>query len=258
MYKSALLYLYLGMSVGMYTAHAQIKNSEQLIGAMHAKYANNFNSNITFIQINQDIAPDGKVSHSLSYEAFHYPGKFRVDFGPAIGKDGYIVSNDTLYMFKNGFLVERRPCIMDVGLLTGDIYFMPVEDAIKECKKHGYDLSKFREDTYRGNEVYVVGANDKNDTKSPQFWIDKEELYVVRNINFSEEDNKLEDIHYLEHTLVEKAWVEERIEIYSEGKLIRKEHYAEVKSNNDLNMDIFKPSLFTQVHWREVPKTKKK
>jgi outer membrane lipoprotein-sorting protein len=228
----------------------QIKDAESLIKAMHAKYSGNFNANITFIQLNQDIDETGKVTHSMSYEAFHYPGKFRNDMGPSTMKEGYIVADDKITTFKDGKKVQEKPCVMDVGLLTGDIYFMAVEEAIKECKKHGYDLTKFREDVLKGKSVYVVGTTDKADEKSPQFWIDKQELYVVRDINFSEEDGQLEDIHYLEHAKVGKAWVEERVEIYANGKLVKKEHYAEVKADNKFDPKMFDPQYFSTIHWR--------
>jgi len=225
-------------------------NAEDLIRKMHKKYHTKFNANITFIQLNQDIDATGKITHSMSFEAFHYPGKFRNDMGPTPQKEGYIVSNDVMYSFKDSKITGQKPCTMDVGLLTGDIYFVTVEKAVEACKKHGYDLSRFRQDLFREKPVYVVGAKDKSDEKSPQFWIDQEELYVVRDINFSEQDNELEDVHYLEHAKVENAWVEERVEIYVNGKLVKKEHYAEVKANNELNLDIFDPKKIGTVHWR--------
>lgn len=227
------------------------KTAEELIKKMHKKYHNNFNANITFIQMNQEFDDAGNVKHrSMSFEAFHYPGKFRNDIGPTPHKEGYIVSEDVMYLFKDGKIVSQKPCLMDIGLLTGDIYFMSVDKAIEECKKHGYNFSFFREDVFRGKPVYVVGGKDKNDLTSPQFWIDQEELYVVRDINFSEEDNELEDVHYLEHAKVENAWVEERVEIFVNGKLVKKEHYAEVKANNELNLDIFDPKKIGLIHWR--------
>jgi hypothetical protein len=228
----------------------KVTSAEDLIRKMHKKYHNNFNANITFIQLNQDFDEAGKVTHSMSFEAFHYPGRFRNDKGPVPQKEGYIVANDIMYEFKDGKITGQKPCTMDVGLLTGDIYFMNVDKAIEECKKHGYNMSKFREDMFKGKPVYVVGANDSKDEKSPQFWIDAEELYVVRDINFSEEDNEFEDVHYLEHAKVENAWVEERVEIFVNGKLIKKEHYAEVKANNELNLDIFDPKKIGLIHWR--------
>lgn len=233
------------------SASAQIKDAESLIRKMHKKYHGNFNRDITFVQLNEDYDENGKViKHSTSFETFHYPGKFRNDIGPLVNKDGYIIINDSIYLFKNGKVYEKRYTQYDVGLLTGDLYFMKIDDALNELKRHGYNLSVFREDMWRGKPVYVVGAQ-KGDERSPQFWIDQEELYIVRDINFSVEENKLQDIRFLEHAKVEKAWVEERIEIYVNGKLVRKEHYAEVKANSDLDLKIFDPNAIGKVHWRK-------
>lgn len=230
----------------------KISTAEELIRKMHKKYHRNFNRNITFVQLNQEFDENGQVKHrSMSFEAFHYPGYFRTDIGPVPNKDGFILANDVMYIFKNGKVVEERPCLMDIGLLTGDIYFMSIEKALEECTKHGYNLARFREDVFKGKPVYVVGATDKNDLTSPQFWIDQEELYIVRDINLNEETGILEDVHYLEHAKVENAWVEERVEIFVNGKLVKKEHYAEVKANNELNLDIFDPKKLGKSHWRD-------
>ncbi|MDX2195046.1 MAG: hypothetical protein NW207_01400 [Cytophagales bacterium] len=227
----------------------KITNSETLIREMHKKYYKNFNENITFIQLNQEIAEDGKIKHHMSFEAFHYPGRFRNDFGPVPGKDGYIIANDTMYIYEKGVLKSKKYAVDDIMLLTGDIYFMPVEEAISELKKAGYDLTKFREDTWKNKPAYVVGA-DKGDETKPQFWIDKEELYIVRNINYDLEDGQFEDQHFLEHAKVDKAWVEERVEIYVKGRMIKKEHYAEVKANGKLDLQIFDAKYFGTKHWR--------
>ncbi|MFN0049686.1 MAG: hypothetical protein ACKVOU_11240 [Cytophagales bacterium] len=243
-------FVIIGMATVANSFAQKATSGEDLIRKMHKKYHNNFNANITFIQLNQDFDAAGKVTHSMSFEAFHYPGKFRNDKGPTPQKEGYIVAHDIMYEFKDGKIVNQKPCVMDVGLLTGDIYFMSVDKAVEECQKHGYNFAYFREDMFKGKPVYVVGAKDKADEKSPQFWIDQEELYVVRDINFSEEDNELEDIHFLEHAKVENAWVEERVEIFVNGKLVKKEHYAEVKANNELNLDIFDSKKVGTVHWR--------
>ncbi|MDX2191267.1 MAG: hypothetical protein SFY32_15550 [Bacteroidota bacterium] len=246
------IFIYLLFAFSSINLLAQIKDAESLVREMHKKYAGNFNANITFIQLNEDYDENGKISkRSLSFEAFHFPGKFRNDMGPTPMKEGYIVADDKIYLFKDGKKISEKPCMIDVGLLTGDIYFMEIDEAIKECKKHGYDMTKFREDNYKGRPVYVVGTTDKADEKSPQFWIDKQELYIVRDINFSEEDGELEDVHYLEHAKVGKAWVEERVEIFVNGKMVKKEHYAEVKANNKFNEKLFDPAHFSDTHWRE-------
>jgi hypothetical protein len=227
-----------------------LKSTEELITAMHKKYFGNFNANITFIQINTYFLEGGKTHGDISYEAFHYPGKFRVDHGVRHSQDGFIVLNDTVYNFKGGALVGKVPDTYDLLMLTGDIYFLEPKESIKKIKLMGYNMSKFREDSWNGRPVYVVGA-DKGDETSPQFWIDQTELYLVRNINKNKETGEIEDQHFKEHAKVSKAWVEERVEVFVGGKLVKKEHYAEVKADNSLDMKIFDPSHLGKVHWRK-------
>ncbi|MDX2188634.1 MAG: hypothetical protein SFY32_02110 [Bacteroidota bacterium] len=231
-------------------AQSPIKSSPDLIAAMHKKYNGNFNANITFIQINTYFLENGKTHGDISYEAFHFPGKFRVDHGVKHSQDGFIVLNDSVYNFKGGVLVNKTPDIYDLLMLTGDIYFLDPKESVKKIKKLGYNLDKFHEDVWNGKPVYVAGA-DKGDEKSPQFWIDKDELYLIRNINVNKETGKLEDAHFKEHTKVQKAWVEERVEIFVDGKMIKKEHYAEVKADNNLDMKIFDHNYLGKVHWRK-------
>jgi hypothetical protein len=230
--------------------NGSLKSSEELITAMHKKYNGNFNANITFIQINTYFLENGKTHGDISYEAFHYPGKFRVDNGVKHSQNGFIVLNDTVHNFKGGQIVNKTPDTYDLLMLTGDIYFLAPKDSYSKIKKMGYNLSKFHEDFWGGKSVYVVGA-DKGDLTSPQFWIDQDELYLVRNINLNKEDGKLEDQHFKEHSKVSKAWVEERVEIFVDGKMVKKEHYAEVNADNNLDMKIFDPAHLGKVHWKK-------
>jgi outer membrane lipoprotein-sorting protein len=228
-------------------------DAESLVRKMHKKYHKNFNSNITFLQINQDLDESGKVIHrSMSLEAFHYPSRFRNDNGPIPHKDGYIINSDTTYFFKDGKIISKKYSPKDIGLLTGDIYYMHVEKALQTMKENGYDLTKFREDTWMEKPVFVIGAKNAQDITSPQCWIDKENLYVVRNINYNFENGDLEDVRYLEHTKIEKAWIEERIEIYKKGKLVKTEHYSEVKVNTSIDLNLFNPKKIGTVFWRSM------
>jgi hypothetical protein len=229
---------------------ADIFDARTLVTAMHKKYFGNFNANITFIQLNTDYLPNGKTKGSLSYEAFHYPGKFRVDFGAVHSQEGLFVINDTTYEFKEGQIVKKTYKMYDLLMLTGDIYFLQPNISLEKLDAMGYDLAKFHENVWKDEPVFVVGASE-GDTLSPQFWIDKKELYLLRVISKNPETGEVEDAHFKEHTKVKSAWVEERVEIYVQGKLKRREHYVEVSANNSLDMKIFQPDHLGKVHWRK-------
>ncbi|MFQ3574955.1 MAG: hypothetical protein SNJ77_00815 [Cytophagales bacterium] len=239
--------------LNMFIASAQINSSEKLVTEMHKKYVGKFNKDITFIQMNTNYLENGKTELTTCYEAFHFPGKYRIDIGFTPNIDGVIHHNDSAYFFKEGKLVKKELELNDVLLLTGDIYFIEPKESLSKLRNLGYNTSIFREDVWDDKPVYVVGAN-KGDEKSPQFWIDKENLYLVRNINKSKETGKLEDAHYVEHEIVGNVWVENKVKIYSDGKLVRMEKYTEVEPNKGLNKDIFNPNKWGSLHWH----TKKK
>ena len=64
-------------------------------------------------------------------------------------------------------------------MLGFDVYFQPVETTLEQLKKLKIDLLVLREDRWQDRPVYVVGAK-AGDLRSPQFWIDKKNLYFVR------------------------------------------------------------------------------
>jgi hypothetical protein len=64
-------------------------------------------------------------------------------------------------------------------ILGFDMYRLPQADVLEKLKGLKFDLTIFREDTWQGRPVYVVGAK-AGDLHSPQFWIDQKNLYFVR------------------------------------------------------------------------------
>jgi hypothetical protein len=66
-------------------------------------------------------------------------------------------------------------------VLGFDVYRQDPEATINVVRNEGYDLSKLREDLWDGKPVYVMGA-EKGDLKSKQFWVAKDTLLFVREI----------------------------------------------------------------------------
>ena len=230
----------------------KITNTEELLSQMFSRYHGNFNHNITFVQINTNYKEDGSTFISSAFEAFHFPGKARIDNGLRHSVDGVVYKDDTAYHFKEGKLTHKEFYINNILLLCGDLYFLHAQKSLDKLKSLGYDVTKFREDEIMGRQCYVIGA-DKGDVKSPQFWVDKEFLYLLRNIYKSYESGELEDSQYTEHEIVGKSWVEGEVMVYDmKGRKIRKERYAEVSANNhNLDQKVFDPFHWGKVHWHK-------
>jgi len=230
--------------------HAQtteITSTETLLKEMHNRYHGKFYKHITFVQLNKVFTNDTLSNTTVWYEAFEYPRKLRVDFGPTVGQDGYIYVNDSVFYFKNGVLERKESKINESMLLSGDIYCIPIPEVLTKLKQLGYDISKFREDKWKGKPVYVIGANAGDET-SRQFWIDKQFLYVVRHI--MNENGAVQEVHFSEHQAKGKFYIEDEVKIFENGKVVKTERYAEVNPDITLHESIFDPKMWTKVHWK--------
>ena len=177
--KLAILMLAIVSSVSA----AKFKNGEELVGAMHKKYAKKWYKTLTFVQKNTQFAPDGTPNPKTTiwYEAINAPGKLRIDYDPLEKGDGMLVADGMQHVFKNGKLTKSQAFIHPLLVLGFDVYLQPVKKTVSQLKELKFDLSVLREDTWQGRPVYVVGAKE-GDLRSLQFWVDKENLYFVRSI----------------------------------------------------------------------------
>src|SRR5262245_57449776 len=158
------------------TLAAKIKTTEQLIQAMQQKYAKSWYKTATFVQKTTNFDKDGKAKVETWYEALSVPGSLRIDFTPIKDGNGILFTNNQVYSFKSGKLDSSRPFVHPLMVLGFDVYKLSLTEVIEKLKGLKFDLSIFREDTWQGRPVYVVGAK-QGDLHSPQFWIDQKNLY---------------------------------------------------------------------------------
>lgn len=227
---------------------AQITSTDGLLKEMHIRYHGKFYKHITFVQLNKLYREGDLTESSVWYEAFEFPGKLRVDYGPTVGKDGYIYVNDSVFYFKEGKLDSKERKINETMLLQGDIYCIPIPNVMDKLRLLGYDITKFREDKWKGKPAYVVGAEAGNDT-SRQFWIDKQFLYLVRHI--VNDSGVVQEVHFSEHEAKGKFYIEDEVKIMENGKVVKTERYAEVDPNIVLTDAVFDPKQWGKVHWKK-------
>src|SRR5271169_5241592 len=157
-------------------AHAQdIHSGDGLLRAMHDRYQSSWYKTLAFTQKSTTYKSDGTSSAETWYEAALLPGKLRIDIGPPSGGNGYVLVDGNITIVQNNKIAGARPQVNMLLVLGFDVYTQDPETTIKVVKGEGYDLIKFREDTWEGHPAYVVGA-DKGDLTSKQFWITKDTL----------------------------------------------------------------------------------
>jgi outer membrane lipoprotein-sorting protein len=239
------------ISLSPVAAKEKIQSTEQLIRAMHDRYADSWYKTLTFVQKNTRTLPDGSTETSIWYEAMSAPGKLRVDFEPVNNGDGILFVNDTQLEFKKGKLARSRERIHPLMVLGFDVYRQPVEVSVTKLNKLRFDLSVLREDIWQGRPAYVVGAR-QGDDRSPQFWIDKENLYFVRMIEPGGKDGtSIQETQFNKYLRVkEGGWVAPEVVFIVDGKRVFLEEYSDIRTNVKLDEKLFDPQNWTAVNWR--------
>ena len=229
----------------------EIRSGEDVLRAMHDRYAKTWYKTVTFTQKSTTYTPDGTSSAETWYEAALLPGKLRIDIAPLSNGNGYIYSGGNLSIVKDNKLAATRHSINMLLVLGFDVYTQDSATTIKVAKEEGYDLSKLREDTWDAKPVYVVGAN-KDDLKSRQFWVEKDTLLFVRDIEPAHGDaTKVDDIRFIHYEPLAGAWIAAGVEVYVEGKKVFSEDYTEIQPNVKLDPAVFDAQKFSETHWEK-------
>ena len=233
-------------------AQAQtIRTGEDLLRAMRDRYKETWYQTVTFTQKSTTYKPDGSSSAETWYEAALLPGKLRIDIGLASEGNGYIFSDGNVSVIKDNKVVASVKSINMLLVLGFDVYRQDPKTTIEVVRGEGFDLSKLREDSWEGKAAYVVGA-DKGDLKSKQFWIAKDTLLFLREIEPAREDaSKLHDVRFIHYQLLGGAWIAAGVEVYSDGKKVFSEDYSDIRANVKLEPAVFDAERFGTTHWEK-------
>jgi hypothetical protein len=232
------------------TAPAQdFRSGEALLRAMHDRYQSSWYQTLTFTQKSTTYKPDGTSTAETWYEAASLPGKLRIDIGAPADGNGLVLVDGSVTVIKKNVVTGTHPLVNMLLVLGFDVYRQDPETTIKVVKGEGFDLSKIREDTWEGHPAYVVGAA-KGDVKSRQFWIAKDTLLFVREIEPAHQDPaKWNDIRFIDYRPVAGAWVAAGVEVYSDDKKVFSEGYTDIQANVKLAPEVFDPQQFASTHW---------
>jgi outer membrane lipoprotein-sorting protein len=249
--RAVLLFLCLVLLVAPATYAAKIKTTEDLVSAMQKKYGKSWYRTATFVQKTTDYDKDGNKKVSTWYEALSVPGSLRVDFTPVKEGNGILFTDRKIFSFKDGKQEGSRAFVHPLMILGFDIYKLPAADVIETLKDLKFDLSILREDTWQDRPVYVVGAKP-GDLHSPQFWIDRKNLYFVRMLRPDEKDGtQVQEIQFNKYQRLGGGWMAPEVIGKVDGVLRTTEEYSEMRANPRLDARLFDPQYWTSVHWRE-------
>jgi outer membrane lipoprotein-sorting protein len=233
------------------TFGAKITTTEQLVAAMQTKYAKSWYKTATFVQKTTKIDGDGNQKVETWYEAMSLPGSLRIDYTPTKDGSGILFTDSQIYVFKNGKVDSNRPFVHPLMVLGFDIYGLPAAEAMEKLKGLKFDLSLFREDSWQGRPVYVVGAK-AGDLHSPQFWIDQQNLYFVRMIRPGGPDGaQTQETQFNKYQKLGGGWMSPEVIFMVDGKVVTREEYSDLRADVSLDPKLFDPQYFATVHWKE-------
>ena len=232
-------------------SYVKISNTNELISAMQKKYGQSWYKTATFVQETTNFKPDGTSKVETWYEAMSVPGSLRIDFTPTSEGSGILFTDSKIYVFKKGNIESTRPFAHPLLILGFDIYRSPATEVIMKLQALKFDLSQFREDTWQGRPVYVVGAK-AGDLHSPQFWIDQENLYFVRMLRPAGKDGtQTQETQFNKYQKLGGGWIAPEVIFMLDGKVVTTEKYSDIRGDVKLDPKLFDPYSWTAVHWKE-------
>lgn len=228
------------------TFASKIKSGEDVVREMHKKYDGKWYKTLTFIQKNTQWGRDGEVTNSVWYEAMSLPGRLRIDFDPVESGNGMMFVDSKQINFRGGKMANSAARIHDLMVLGFDVYGQPVEKTVAQLKELSYDLSVVSENSWEGRPVWVVGAK-AGDSKTHQFWIDKEHLYFVKLIKpAGPQGDAVQEIRFNKYFMSGGGWVAPEVVFLVNGNKVFLEEYTEVRTNVKLDEALFDPEKWAE------------
>lgn len=222
-----------------------------LLSQMRDAYLGKWFKTVTFVQ--QTVQNrNGVVDTTTWYEALKSPDRLRIDFGDPQKGNGVIYTADSVYVVRAGKVTRAEASGNPFLPFVAGVYDQPLDTTLRQIQVYKFDLTKLYTTTWEGRPTYVAGSQSASDTTSPQFWIDRERLIVVRMIVplSPAAPADVADIRLEDYKPVAGGWLAVRVEIMHGGQVIQKEDYSQWRGNVDLPADFFVAAKWSEVpHW---------
>lgn len=229
----------------LFSSAKPMLTGQDVLKMMYNKYAGKWHKALTFKQTTERYRNDTLRSKQTWRESMHYPDKLRIDIEPLADNNSIIFRGDSTYRITAGQIKSASGQGNDLIFLLGGLYSYPLAQTMEKLTGLGYDVTRAHEDTWQGKPVYVIGAG-QGDLKVSQLWIDKENMYLVRMIEFNKggKEEALFDDHL---KLDGGGWTETKVHFYINDKLLQVESYYDCKAVPGLD-----PAIFDPVHYAKL------
>lgn len=235
-----------GSSAAGQAAKPVSRNGVEVLDAMRSAYVGKWFSTLTFVQ-RTAVTRDGTTRVSTWYESLLSPDRLRIDIENPREGNGLLYTADSLYVVRAG-AVTRQSANGNVFLpFVQGVYTQPLETTRRQLAPYRFDLNRLYVSRWRDRPVYVVGTNDSTDLTSPQFWVDRERLVVVRMlVSFGGSASApVQDVSLDDYVPVGGGWLATRVSFQSSAGS-QTEDYMSWKADPPLP-----PEFFTVEHWKD-------
>jgi hypothetical protein len=221
-----------------------VADGEEVLRQMHDRYVNTWYKTFTFVQDARFYNEAGEVEKVETwFESMRIPGELRIDIWPVSRGSGVLFSNDVIYAIEAGQIKQGRRLVHAFLLMGFDVYRQPLETTLPKVRGLGIDLDRTHETTWQGRDVIVIGSRVESDTSSHQFWIDKERLVFVRELNAASE------LQLNAWEPVGDAWVATEVVFLSDGKTTIRKLYRDMRFDIEIEEGAFDPQLNVVPAW---------
>ncbi len=237
---------------------AQSSPGSDILKRMHDKYANSWYKTLTFTQTTT-IA--GRVGAPPRIETWYESLQFvpngawlRIDQGDLAAGNGTMYTADSSWSVRAGKPGAGNTNGNPFIPLIENVYLQPVAATIRQMEPLHIDMSRVTDVKWEGRAAWSVGATSASDTLSPQFWIDKERLVVVRMMLALVPNRPPYDIQLGEYVETGGGWLATKVVMLVGGVARQTEEYHDWKTKVSLDPKLFDVNAWsTARHWAKGP-----
>jgi hypothetical protein len=222
----------------------------QVLERMLAAYEGKWYKTLTFVQTTIFHRADGSAQAQIWLESVDR-NKLRIDFDSVGSGNGLVFTPDSTIVVQRGQVARRSGTGNPFLPLIMGVYLQPVAQTARELAAHHFDLQKVHTRTWRGRNVWVVGAAAESDTTSPQFWVEPERLVVVRMLIKQTPTSPVLDVDLGGYVRAGQGWLATHIFMKANGAPVQDEVYSDWKVDVRLDPALFDVSKWaTATHWK--------
>lgn len=227
-----------------------INSSADMFRAIRERYGGRWYSTLSFTGENTRWTTTGRASTGRWAEYVSVPGKLRIEFLPWSTRSGVLFEGGEVHTFDNGRRIDSRSQAHPLLILMADIYALSPDAGLAALRNLGVATQRFRETSWRGRRVFVVGG-ERGDTTSTQAWFDAEGLVPVRWIQSETRDGRTSvgDTRLGNYRRVSGYLIPHEITGFRDGRRVLREVYTNVRVNPTLSAQLFDPA-----RWSEAPR----